>query len=169
VTGILAVARVRRVLLLVGLAFAVLPAGSALADTTIGQIGPPFDKALEGHIDVIQTSAAMPAAGLITSFSTHSGTCISPRIQGIYDVQVLRPLGGNDYEVVGDTGSQTDPCEGNVHSYSVSIPVQAGDVIGAYVVRPWQGILTIGTGSLSIALGIGSQPDVGDQVMAAID
>jgi hypothetical protein len=43
VTGVLALAQVRRLLLFVGLVFAVLPGGSALADTAIGigQTGTP--------------------------------------------------------------------------------------------------------------------------------
>ena len=70
----------------------------------------------------------------------NSSTCNLAK--GTYDFQVLRPLGGDQYLVLGDTGNQTDPCNSQLLSYPVSIPVQAGDVIGVYVVNEWQGYST---------------------------
>jgi hypothetical protein len=168
VTGILCMARVRYVLLLVGMAFVALPAGSALADTTVGQTGPPVPSVWSTNLEIVQTSAPIPAAGTVTSFSTQSGTCPSGAV-GTYDFQVLRPLGANQYQVLADTGNHTDPCDGNVHSFAVNIPVEAGDFLGAYTVGNWQGIVTFGSGSdLSVAVGI-AQPAVGDVVTARID
>jgi hypothetical protein len=139
---------VRRALLFVGLMFAALPVGSALADTTVGQTGtPPSD--FVGGFEIVQTSAAMPAAGVVTSFHFQSSLCNLER--GAYDFQVLRPLGGGQYQVLGDTGDQTDPCDSQFHSYSVSIPVQAGDVIGVYVVKDWQGLLNVVSATLTSA------------------
>ena len=63
---------------------------------------------------------------------------------------MLRPLGGNQYQVLGGTGNQADPCDSQLHSYPASIPVQAGDVIGVYVVSNWQGLLD-NTGSRGTA------------------
>jgi hypothetical protein len=103
----------------------------------------------------------MPAAGLVTSFHFQSSTCNLER--GAYDFQVLRPLGGGQYRVLGDTGNQTDPCDSQFHSYSVSIPVQAGDVIGVYVVKDWQGLLNVGSALTSASDPI-LQPMVGDTV-----
>jgi hypothetical protein len=80
---------------------------------------------------------------------------------GIYDFQVLRPVGGNQYRVLGGTGNQADPCDSQLHSYPVSIPVQAGDVIGVYVVNNWQGLLN-NTGSRGVA-GI-PEPTAGDTI-----
>ena len=92
-----------------------------------------------GRFEDVQADAAMPAGGLVTSFQTQLSSCSAA--QGVYDFQVLRPLGGNQYQVLGDTGTQTDPCDSQLHSYPVSISVQAGDVIGVYVVSSWQGVL----------------------------
>jgi hypothetical protein len=47
---------------------------------------------------------------------------------------VQRPLGGGQYRVLGETGNETDPCDGRRHFYPVNVDVQAGDVIGVYVV-----------------------------------
>src|SRR5262249_14954157 len=77
---------------------------------------------------------------------------------GVYNLQVLRPLGGGQYQVLGDTGDQTDPCDGQLHSYPVNIPVQAGDVLGVYVVKAWFGLL-LGGGVTNGAL---PEPAVGD-------
>jgi hypothetical protein len=147
---LLAGARARRLLLLAGSAFGVLPVASALATTTVGQTGTPLsNNYVFGAREVVQTSKATRAAGVITSFHTRSGTC--NLATGTYDFQVLHPLGGGQYQVLGDTGNQTDPCDAQPHSYSVSIPVHAGDVIGVYVVNKWQGLLSITSGSINFA------------------
>ena len=158
--GVVVLAWVRGVLLFVGLMFAALPVGSALADTTVGQTGtPPSD--FESGFEIVQTSAAMPAPGLVTSFHFQSSVCDLER--GTYDFQVLRPLGGGQYRVLGDTGTQTDPCDSQFHSYSVSIPVHAGDVIGVYVVTAWQGLLDVDGAPTSASDRI-AQPMVGETV-----
>jgi hypothetical protein len=127
-----------------------LPVASALAATTVGQTGMPLsNNYLFAGRELVQTSAAMRAAGVVTSFQTRSGRC--NLATGSYDFQVLRPQGGGQYQVLGDTGNQTDPCDGQRHSYSVNIPVQAGDVIGVYVVNEWQGLLSSTSGSINFA------------------
>lgn len=145
-----------------GLVLAAVPATSALVGTgtTVGQTGTPLSTVrFIGRFENVQADAAMPAGGLVTSFQTQSSSCSAG--QGVYDFQVLRPLGGNQYRVLGDTGNQTDPCDSQLHSYPVSIPVQAGDVIGVYVVSNWQGLLNF-TGSRGVA-GI-PEPAVGDTI-----
>jgi hypothetical protein len=96
-------ARVRRLLLLVGVAFAALPVGSALADTTIGQVGGDPDASCPGPVVLADTNYVVPAGGgVITSFSfqsTGSGQQV--------DFLVLRPTGGGSYTVVGETGPVT--------------------------------------------------------------
>lgn len=52
-------ARVRRALLLAGLVVPALLAGSALAQTTIGQTGTPITAAFSGGSEAVQTNAAM--------------------------------------------------------------------------------------------------------------
>ena len=123
VTGVLVLAWVRRVLLFVGLMFAASPVGSALADTTVGQTGtPPSD--FETGFEIVQTFAAMPAAGLVTSFHFQSSMCDLE--SGAYDFQVLRPLGGGQYRVLGEAGNQTDPCDSQFHSYRSASPSKPG-------------------------------------------
>lgn len=148
-----------------GLLLAAVPAGSALASTTVGQTGPPLtnDGFLTGE-EVVQADAAMPAGGVVASLNTQAGSC--NLFTGTYNLQVLRPLGNNEYQVLGDTGNLTDPCDGQLHSYPVSIPVQAGDVIGAYVVTKWQGILSESAGTVH-AGGI-PEPAVGDTVTLSL-
>lgn len=156
-----------------GLAAAALPAGSALADTTIGQTGtqPGGTNSFTwfgGGWEYVNPAAVVPGAGLITSFHTQaatSGYCqtiegLRPAHPGagVYDFQVLRPEAGGQYLVVGATGDQTDPCDGQVHSYSVSIPVQAGDVLGVYVYNDWAGALT---GGQYAGVNPGAEPAVG--------
>ena len=76
---------------------------------------------------------------------------------------MLRPLGKDRYRVLGDTGHQTDPCDGQLHSYSGDISVQRGDVLGVYVVQTWAGIIT-NTSGLVVLNGNASEPAVGQTI-----
>ena len=156
-------ARALRVLLVVGVAFAALPVGSALADTTVGETGDPSTSNyyLNSGFEDAQINASMPAAGTVTSFHTQSSSC-SYVGAGAYNFQVLRPLGSNEYLVLGETGNQTDPCNSVLNSYPVSIPVKTGDVLGVYVVSAWEGVLTAGSGT--IQFNPISEPVVGETV-----
>jgi hypothetical protein len=153
------VARVRRLLLVVGLAFAGLPVGSALAATTIGQTGPPSSAAevMTGGTERAETGSVMPGAGTVTSFQFQAGTC--PVVSGSFDFQVLRPVGGNQYQVIGNTGTQTNPCDGLLHSYPVDIAVQANDILGVYVVTDWEGVIAIAAPE---SFAVMAQPQVND-------
>ena len=73
-TGILVLKRVRRVLLLAGLVLAALPAGSALADTTIGQTFSVTNADCGGTVVFGDSNYVVPAGagGTITSFSFRS-------------------------------------------------------------------------------------------------
>jgi hypothetical protein len=153
-----------------GLAAAALPAGSALADTTIGQTG----TTVPSHYwvfddEYINPAAVVPADGIITSFQTQSAasgesTC---HFAGVYDFQVLRPEGNNQYLVVGDTGDQTDPCDGQLLSYPVNIPVQAGDLLGVYVKWLWAGVLS--SGSYDVTHQNFGEPKVGQTITVNTD
>jgi hypothetical protein len=155
-------ARVRRLLFFVGLAFVAIPVGSALAATaTIGQTGPPltgvsFPPGGEG------AAATIFGSGVVTRFQFQAQPqgCDKP---GSFDFQVLRPLGGDQYRVVGHTGTQTDPCDGMLHSYPVNITVQVGDMLGFFVVKEWQGILVQNGPTFPFNLLV-DQPQVGDTV-----
>jgi hypothetical protein len=153
---------------LVGLAFAALTVGSALADTTVGQVGAPTNlfAFYAGGDEIVDTSYVVPAGGgTITGFHTQSSSACQFSfgvVHGIYDFQVLRPQGGNQYLVVGHTGNHTDPCDSQLHSFAVNIPAQAGDVLGAYVVTTWVGVLLASGGQF---FGFQSQPTVGQTVI----
>src|SRR5690348_13504697 len=130
----LARGRLRRVFLLVGLVFATLPAGSALADTPIGQTGGDPTARCAGPIERADTNYAVPpGGGVITSFSFES----SPRNAGQQlDFLVLRPRGGSDYTVVGKSGPVTLAGTG-VETFSLKpnpgpFAVQAGDILGLW-------------------------------------
>jgi hypothetical protein len=134
VNGILVLRRVRRVLLGVGLVLAVLPAGSALADTTFGQTGGgtschPGSGAVYGD----RTYVVPSGGGTITSFSfqsdmTNSGDTL--------DFLVLRPTGEGSYTVVGETGLFTLAGNGTIEEFPANFPVQAGDIIGFWAWTP---------------------------------
>jgi hypothetical protein len=64
--------------------------------------------------------------------------------------------------VLGEAGLQTDPCDGQLHSYPVNLPVQAGDVVGVYVVTKWEGVLSLNSGVADG--GVIPEPAVGDTV-----
>lgn len=135
----------RRALLLalptcVALAFA----APALADTTVGATGTPdASSSLVAGFENVNPAAVVPAPGTITSLETQSATsdvCANLGA-GEYDFQVLRPEGNNQYQVLGDTGNQADPCDGQLHAYPVTISVQPADVLGVYVINDWAGLL----------------------------
>jgi hypothetical protein len=92
-------------------------------------------------------AVAVSAEGTtITSLQTQSSTCEVPGagfVQGVYNLQVLRPEGNSNYLVLGDTGDQIDPCDSQLHSYPAGIPVKVGDTLGVYVVSSWVGDLSL--------------------------
>jgi hypothetical protein len=157
----LGLAWVRRLLLVVGVAFAALPVGSVLADM-VGQTDTPSEALATGD-EVVQTDATIPTAGTVTSFQTRSGSFPTCEPGGVYNFQVLRPLGNDRYLVLGDTGHQTDPCDGQPHSYSSNISVQTGDVLGVYVVQTWAGIITDTSGRVVLDQNV-SEPAVGQTI-----
>jgi hypothetical protein len=118
----------QRVLLLVGLSFAALPVGSALADPTIGQVG--SDGTGCGPGVYADTNYAMfSGGGMITSFSFRSDSTYSDQQLRFL---VLRPTATpNIFKVVGATGSVTLAGTG-VETFSPASPIiaQAGDILG---------------------------------------
>lgn len=153
-------------------AFAVVALGvlasvtAALAGTiTIGQTGGFNGGALIAGTEQIANESIVPfGGGTIVSLNTQSHpTCVHDTqgfTQGTYNLQVLRPLGGGQYLVLGETGNKVDPCDGQLHSYSVNIPVQPGDVLAAYTVELWMA----GTASGSRSVATIAEPAVGDTI-----
>jgi hypothetical protein len=136
---------------------------AATAGTTIGQAGTPSNAfAFNSGVEEVPDGYVVPAGRwVVGSLNTQAaGACF---VTGVYNLQVLRPLGGGQYTVLGDTGHQTDPCDGQLHSYPVNIPVQAGDVLGVYVVSVWQGLLSGGGRTFTFQ----PEPMVGDTVTAS--
>ena len=138
---------------------------AAQASTTIGQTGAPTDNYYFGGQEIATNSYVVPAGGgTIVSLNTQSASSCDTSFgfaQGTYNLQVLRPVGGGQYTVLGETGNKLDPCDGQLHSYPVNIPVQAGDVLGVYVASDWVGILS---GSVSENYDFVAEPAVGDTV-----
>src|SRR5215211_494761 len=119
---------VRRLLLGIGVTFAVLPVGSALADTTIGAVGGEFDPRFgpcPGNVVLADMTYVVPnGGGFITSFSFQVGFAGQQ-----LDFLVLRPAGDN-YTVEDHTGLVTLP-NAPVATFTVgSLPVQGGDILG---------------------------------------
>jgi hypothetical protein len=143
----------------------VVAAPAAQADTTIGQTNTPLLDVWFGGQEMVNSNGVVPAGGgTLTTFQTRaSSSCslIDLFYQGTYDFQALRPLGAGRYLVLGETGNQADPCDGGFYSYPVSIPVRAGDVIGAYVVHSWAGVTA---STITEAWGFQAKPQVGDEI-----
>ena len=118
--------RARGSLLLVGLVFAVLPAGSALADTTIGQVGfggggnPGCGPGVVGDPNYVVSSGRRER---ITSFSFQSA---SDNAGQQLDFLVLRSAGGSDYTVIGKSGLVTLKGTG-LETFQVSPPIRVGE------------------------------------------
>jgi uncharacterized repeat protein (TIGR01451 family) len=161
-------ARVWRVLLLSGLVFAALPVGSALADTTIGQVGASAPSAQNQYAGTCgpgvfaDTTYVVPSSGgVINSFSFDSSP-YSANDQR--DFLVLRGSGGS-YKVIGKTGLVTLLGIG-LQTIPVNIPVQSGDILGFYQPGPsntfhWDCNRSASDGG-SISGGLSSDPNVGD-------
>jgi hypothetical protein len=166
VSEIVVLGRLRPLLLLVGLVFAGLPAGSALADTTIGQLGGNTTVGAGGvGFWVADPSYGVPpGGGTITSFSFQAG----PENPGEQlDFLVLRPAGLDTYTLVGKTGlvTLTGTLTGTkVETFPADIAVQGGDVLGLWTRGPLDDIVDLG-GSGSVVLSFQhSDPNVGDGI-----
>ena len=94
---------------------------AAQAATTVGQTGAPADTFFFGGQEVVPNDSVyvVPAGGgTVVRLNTESAIDCNTRFgfaQGTYNLQVLRPLGGNQYMVLGNTGRQLDPCGTGVH------------------------------------------------------
>jgi hypothetical protein len=116
----------------VGLVVLAIPA-SASAATTVGQTFVP-EQAYSGGFTAVQSNYpgqlyTVPVAGVITSWSLQAAATQVP--VGIR-FKVARPGGGDNFTIIGESGSQ-NPVAGALNTYTdVAIPVQPGDVLGLY-------------------------------------
>jgi hypothetical protein len=166
---VLARGRGRRVLLLAGLVFAALPAGSALADTTIGQTGGDVLSRCEGPaVRADTTYVVPPGGGTITSFSYGS---VAGNAGEQLDFLVLRPAGGSDYTVVGKSGLVTLAGTGAVETFAADIDVQGGEILGFWNTGFLGScIRTVASGGgfiSSVVFTNPPDPSVGDQLSLA--
>jgi hypothetical protein len=109
---------------------------TAQAQVTIGQLAPNGTPVSECEFstsyDEVQTSVAagnsyvVPVSGVLTSWSTNAGVGGNQQLA----LKVFRPTGGNTFLVVA---SDLRPLtSGALNIFPVSIPVQAGDLIGQH-------------------------------------
>lgn len=154
-------ARRARSLLLVGVAFAALPAGPALANTTIGHTGGSNLCTTIGPGAVYGDSGyVVPSGGgRITSFSFQSD---SSNAGWQLDLLVLRPE-GSKYRVVGRTGVVRLTGTG-LETFAANIPVAAGDILGFWFPARLDNCYRAGTGPI-IARIPASDPAAGDLVV----
>jgi len=117
-------------LLAVAVALAVAPP-QASAATTLGET---FPTTTIGCTDktLLQTRSSgpayeVPSAGVLTSW-THQGNATASQLK----FKVGRNAGSGMYTIVGESGLQT-ATPNTLNTYPVTIPVQAGDLIGMYM------------------------------------
>jgi hypothetical protein len=112
-------------------------APSAIAAVTIGQANGTGSSCPAG-VTIVQRSVAaggpsyaVPSpGGVITSWSYGAG----PTADQV-KFKALRPIGGNDFTVIGASGTQT-MTPGGVNTFGIQVRVQAGDTIGLTTVSP---------------------------------
>jgi hypothetical protein len=99
------------------------PAGDA---TEICNYTDPYDE-LQATV-AAGTSYTVPTAGILTSWSTRPGATPGQ----LLGLKIFRPLGGLSFAVVGADGPR--PLASSLlNTFAVSIPVQAGDILGTIV------------------------------------
>jgi hypothetical protein len=125
----------------VGVAFAALPVGSALADITIGQVGGQsgFSALCSGVLADTNTNpnyVVPPGGGVITSFSIQTGASNDGALGNdgaLVQFLVLRPVGGGNYEGVGSSGAEFLSGTGTQTFPVQDIHAQGGDILGLFV------------------------------------
>jgi hypothetical protein len=145
---------------LVGVVFAALPAGSALADATIGQTGGTglCTTIAPGALYADAGYVVPPGGGKITSFSFLSDPSDA---RWTLDFLVLRPE-GSKYRVVGRTGVVTLDGLG-LDTFPTDISVTGGDILGFWFPVRLANCYRAGTGPL-VAKITASDPDPGDLI-----
>jgi hypothetical protein len=140
---------IRRLSLTVGVtaaAFLMLLGRSAAATFTVGQDFAPGTPVC-ANVTMLQTgvssdnSYAVPATGVITSWSFHNGPDVLPNLK----FKVARPQPDGSFVFVGDSVAGTQQLN-TTNTYPTNIPVQAGDVIGFFE-GPGSGHCALQTGS----------------------
>lgn len=115
-------------------AFLVLSPG-AVAQVTVGQTAPGASPATECEFptpfDELQTAVSsgasytVPTGGVITSWSTNAGAGAGQTLS----LKIFRPLTSTTYQVLAHDGPRA-LTPSALNTFAVSIPVQAGDILG---------------------------------------
>lgn len=110
---------------------------TASAQVTLGQLAtgstPTFNCEYGQPYDELQTSVAAgnsyvaPTGGVITSWSTQVGANPGQ----VLGLKVYRSVGGGAFSVVGQDGPRA--LAAGLNTFPVSIPVQAGDILGIFL------------------------------------
>lgn len=107
-------------------------AGAGATTITVGSVLPPGSTPEEFKEQHTLFNTALPEKGANLS-SPVNGLIVRWRVQGAvggpFTLRVLRPNGSGAYTAVGSSGPATPTSEG-VQTFSASIPVKAGDLIG---------------------------------------
>jgi len=101
----------------------VAPAGASLFHC---ETGPESGDELQTSV-AAGTSYVAPSAGVITSWSTQVGATPGQAL----GMKVYRPIGAGTFLVVGQDGPR--PLASGLNAFPVSIPVQAGDILGIFL------------------------------------
>jgi len=122
---------------LCGMSILLAMGSAASAQVTLGQLSPSgtstFNCEYVQAYDELQTSVASgnsyvaPSAGVITSWSTQVGSTPGQML----GMKVYRPLGPGAYLVVGQDGAHA--LASGLNTFTVNIPVQAGDILGIFL------------------------------------
>ena len=149
-------------LVLVGLAFAVLPVGSASADTAIGEVGGSDSSCSQEYVVADTHYVVPPSGGKITRFSFRAGPNYRGEEVGFL---VLRPSRGGGYSVIAKTETVPVPGQNELVHLSTAIPVEGGDILGLWSPRGldhcWRYAGSHGTGGYVLAY---KYPRVGEEV-----
>jgi hypothetical protein len=89
-----------------------------------------------------QSAIAVPRAGRITAFQTQP--LAIPNGGATVRFNVLRPLGSDQFTVVGTTEPVTFAGDGVTHEFGADIAVVAGDVLGFWTNDLWDGCFRSG-------------------------
>ena len=135
-------------------AWALLTAAGAGATTiTVGSVLPPGSTPEEFKETSTLFNTALPEKGSNLS-SPVNGLIVRWRVQGAvggpFTLRVLRPNGNGAYTAVGSSSPATPSGEG-VQTFSASLPVKAGDVIGIDPTNPTDkiGVATVNGASFA--------------------
>jgi IPT/TIG domain/PASTA domain len=167
-------ARVRaaRVLAILGLALAASgwAAGSSEAAVTIGSllVGEFSTGVVAGETNTLANTSLSEFGAHVVSPIT--GTIVRWRTKGEFDgpihLRVLRPATGGEYVGVGTSGPE--PSTGGSQTYSTSLPIQAGDLIGLDMPAPAGGGYSVAAiQEVAGSAFSGWEPFLGEGVSAA--